>query len=95
MDEQGEFHLEPGMDEQAIYNTLSRLFRETFEDAALVVHPATSADDIDGWDSYRNVELLMAAQEAFGITFTSREVDNMQSVGDLAASIHRHLAGPG
>jgi acyl carrier protein len=94
MDEQGEF-LEPGMDEQAIYNTLSRLFRETFEDAALVVRPATSADDIDGWDSYRNVELLMAAQEAFGITFTSREVDNMQSVGDLAASIQRHLAGPG
>ena len=35
-----------------IYVRLTELFHELFSDDSIVLTPATTADDIDGWDSF-------------------------------------------
>lgn len=81
------------MTSDAIYARLTELFREIFEDPALVLRPETTASDVPGWDSGRMVEILMATEEAFGITLTTREVDALARVGDLADTVARKTAG--
>lgn len=72
---------------------LTDIFREIFDDPALVLRPDMTARDVAGWDSGRMVEILMATEEAFAITFTTREVDALARVGDLADAIARKRAG--
>ncbi|KQT57240.1 hypothetical protein ASG52_04055 [Methylobacterium sp. Leaf456] len=77
----------------AIDARLTDIFREVFDDPALVVRPEMTARDVAGWDSGRMVEILMATEDAFGITFTTREVDALARVGDLSDAVARKLAG--
>ncbi len=72
---------------------LTDIFREVFDDPAMTLRPDMTARDVAGWDSGRMVEILMATEEAFGITFTTREVDALARVGDLADTIARKRAG--
>ena len=39
------------------------------------------------WDSFRQVEIVMAAQEVFNMQFSTRELDSMGNVGDLVRVI--------
>jgi acyl carrier protein len=72
---------------------LTDIFREVFDDPAMTLRPDMTARDVAGWDSGRMVEILMATEEAFEIAFTTREVDALASVGDLADTIARKRAG--
>lgn len=70
---------------------LTEIFRDVFERDNLVLKPTDTAADIEGWDSLKQVEIIIAAQERFRIKLNSREVDALANVGDLAAVIARHL----
>jgi acyl carrier protein len=48
--------------------------------------------DIPGWDSFKNVEILLACENKFNIRFRSKEIDSMRTVGDLVAAIELKLA---
>lgn len=75
------------MHTDAVQARLTQVFRDVFDDPALVIHPKTTANDIAGWDSGRMIELIVAAEAAFGIRFTTREVDGMARVADFVALI--------
>ncbi len=70
---------------------LTEIFRDVFERDDLVLEPTDTAADIEGWDSLKQVEIIIEAQERFGVKLNSREVDALANVGDLAAVIARHL----
>lgn len=80
-----------GTDE--IYAGLTSIFHDVFSDDAIVLSPETNADDIDGWDSGRMIELIIAAEAKFGVRFTTREVDGMARVADFVETIARKTAG--
>ena len=63
------------------------------EPSAIVLSPGTTADDIEGWDSGRMIELIIAAEAKFGVRFTTREVDGMARVADFVETIARKTAG--
>ena len=46
-----------------------------------------SAKDLEGWDSFRNIEIIMATEQRFGMKFTTAELDNLTKVGDLVAIV--------
>lgn len=75
------------MHTDAVQARLTTLFREVFGDPDLAIHPETTANDIDGWDSGRMIELIVAAEAEFGIRLTTREVDGMARVADFIAII--------
>ena len=49
----------------------------------LVLKAELSAKDVQGWDSFKQIEIIMATEERFGMKFTTRELDSLQNVGDL------------
>jgi acyl carrier protein len=71
--------------------TLTELFRDVLDDDAIVLTPATTARDLDGWDSLNHISLLVAAEMRFGIQFRTAEMEDLKTVGELAAMIQRLL----
>jgi acyl carrier protein len=60
-----------------------KVFREAFANPELELTPAMVTGDIRGWDSFKNVEILLACEVAFDIRFRSKEIDRIRSIGDL------------
>jgi acyl carrier protein len=71
------------MTEPEIYERLTTIFRDVFLRDDLVLHPALSAKDVDDWDSFKQIEIIIAVEEQFGIKFRTREMDSLANVGDL------------
>ncbi|HUB11990.1 MAG TPA: acyl carrier protein [Acetobacteraceae bacterium] len=69
--------------EAEIYSGLTEIFHDVFMREDLVLKPELSAKDVQGWDSFKQIEIVMAAEEKYGIKFTTRELDSLQNVGDL------------
>ncbi len=72
------------MTEADIYAALTEIFREAFMDDAMQLTPTLTAKDVKGWDSFKQIEIIVATEERFGIKMNSRELDSLQNVGDLA-----------
>ncbi|QXE90689.1 acyl carrier protein [Geomonas subterranea] len=66
---------------------LNEVFCQVFDDEDIRITPATTADDIDGWDSLSHVNLIVAVESTFGIRFSQKEVLTFKNVGDLLACI--------
>lgn len=70
------------MTEAALYETLSEIFRDVFmRDVEL--RPELTAKDVPGWDSFKQIEIIVALEERYGIKFHTRELDSLHNVGDL------------
>ena len=75
--------------------TLARLqevIRSVFDDDSLVVTRATTAQDVEAWDSVQNVTLVMEVEQAFGVRFSTSEIAYLKNVGELADLVDKKVA---
>lgn len=79
------------MTEPPVWDRVVGVLRETFDDPVLEVAPDTTADDVDGWDSLTNVELIVALESRFGVRFHTGEIARLRNVGELVATIEKRL----
>jgi acyl carrier protein len=70
--------------EADIYAGLTEIFHDVFLRDDIVLSPGLSADDVEGWDSFKQIEIIMATEERFGVKFRTKELDTLSNVGDLA-----------
>ena len=75
------------MPETEIYENLTTIFRDVFLRDDLVLTAELSAKDVADWDSFKQIEIIIAVQEQFGINFRTRELDSLTDVGDLVRLI--------
>jgi acyl carrier protein len=76
-----------------IYAALTVIFRDVFLSDDLVLTPTLNANDVPGWDSFRQIEIIIATEQHFGIKFSTREIDQLANVGDLVAAVATHTQG--
>ena len=62
---------------------LTEVFRDVFDDDSIVITPATTADDIEDWDSIEHITLIGAVEDEFGMKFKMGEVSGMNNVGEM------------
>ena len=67
-----------------IFARLNEVFRDVFDDDSIVVKPATTADDIEDWDSLEHITLISAVEKEFGMKFKMGEISSMKTVGEMA-----------
>ena len=73
----------------SVLDQVQSIFQDVFEDDELEVTIETTAADVEEWDSLMHVTLILEIESAFQIRFSSGDVANLQSVGDLCALIER------
>jgi len=79
------------MNDEAIYEKLTRVFRDIFDDESINLEPQTSAADIEGWDSFNHVSIIVGSEQAFGITLSTSDIEALKNVGDLVSMIKVRL----
>jgi acyl carrier protein len=75
------------MSEADIYATLTEIFRDVFLQNDLTITPEMTAKDVTGWDSFKQIEIILAVESQYDIKFNTKELDSLQSAGDLARII--------
>lgn len=80
------------MDAQIIYQRLTPIFQDVFDDDTLIPCAEMTPGDVKGWDSLTNIRLFVAVEKAFGIRFATHEVTRIQSVGDFVQCMIAKLA---
>lgn len=81
------------MTRQQVYAELNELFRDIFDDDGIAVNDATTANDIEGWNSLMHINLMVAVERQFGIKFTMGEVNGMKNVGAMVDIILQRAKG--
>jgi acyl carrier protein len=76
---------------EEIYSKFTTIFRDVFDDETLVADPALTAKDVPGWDSLRNIRLMLTVEKAYGIRLAAPEIGKLQNVGDLARLVQSKL----
>jgi acyl carrier protein len=80
------------MDRDAVKAKLTDIFRKNFADDALNLNDTMTADDVKGWDSLTNINLILAVERGFNVRMSTREVRSLKNVGDLIALLEKKTA---
>ncbi len=83
------------MTDAEIMQKLTGIFREVFDDDALVLTKATTANDVDEWDSFNHINIIVATEAGFRVKFQTAEIEGLKDVGHLVALIQRKLQSAG
>jgi acyl carrier protein len=71
------------MQEMDVYAVLREVISEIFMRDDIVIGPELKAADVPGWDSFKQIEIVIALEERFNFKFSTKELDNLANVGDL------------
>lgn len=71
------------MTRQKVFEKLDAIFQDEFDDVSIHVTEATSANDIEDWDSLAHIGLIAAIETEFGMKFTMGEVTGLRNVGEM------------
>ncbi len=77
------------MTEPEIYAALTDVFRQVFDDPEMELTPELSADDVPGWDSFSHINIVVASEMRFGVSFKSSELEDLRNVGDFVALVRK------
>lgn len=74
------------MTDAEIFEGLTEIFADVFmRDIELTAE--SSAKTVAGWDSFKQIEIVLASEERWGIKFATKELETLKTVGDLARLI--------
>ena len=71
------------MTREEVYERLNKVFREVFDDDTIVVTDSTTADDIEDWDSFEHINLIVAVEEEFSFKIPMGKAVTMKDVGEM------------
>ena len=74
-----------------LQNRLNQIFREVFDDDSINITPEMTANEVEGWDSLSHVNLIVAIENRFKITFTQKEALAFNNVAALMKGIERKI----
>jgi acyl carrier protein len=74
-----------------ILEKLTDIFHDVFSDDSLVLAPQMTADDVEEWDSFNHINIVVATETRFGIKFKTAEIEKLKNVGEFVELISQKL----
>lgn len=75
------------MEKTEILAKLQEIYQDVLDNDEIELTEATTADDVEEWDSLSHVQLVVAIEKEFKLKFTSKEILSWNNVGDLVNCI--------
>ena len=75
----------------SILEKIQPVFRDIFDDDELIVTNETVAADVEDWDSFAQMQIVMGIESMFGIKFSTDEVTEFKNVGEIVKAIEKHI----
>ena len=71
------------MTREEVYERLNKVFRDVFDDESIELCDETTADDIEDWDSFEHINLVVAVEDEFSFKIPMGKVITMKNVGEM------------
>lgn len=68
---------------------LQEIFRDVFDEKDLEITAETTAKDIEEWDSFAQISLIVDIEKEFSVKFNLEEVSELKNVGDMLELIKK------
>lgn len=81
------------MTENEIYAFLAETFLVLFNRDDIKITPELKAMDVEGWDSFVQINIIIETEENFGIRFTSEDLNGLRNIGDFVVVVLSKVAG--
>lgn len=75
------------MDDSEMLARVEAVFHDVLDNPSIRLSSATTAADVEDWDSLNHIQLVVAVEKNFGVKFTSAEIQGWNNVGDMLACI--------
>lgn len=80
------------MTKKDIMDQLTETIRKVFENDNIEIKEATTANDVDEWDSLAHISLIGEIERTFKVKFALGELMKLQNVGQMAELILKKSA---
>ena len=77
---------------EEVRQQVQEIFREVFDDPALLLSDRMTAEDVDGWDSLAHINLIVAIEKRLGVRFATAEISRLKDDGSNVGSLMEVLA---
>lgn len=74
------------MNRNDILKQFSTIFIDILDNDKIVILEATTANDVEEWDSLSHIQLVVAVEKHFNVRFTSKEIQGWNNVGEMIDS---------
>jgi len=81
------------MQREEIKQKDQEIFRDVFGDDTIEITDSLTAEDVEEWDSFTNVEMVARLEKEFNIEFAISEVQDLEDVGGLLDLLEKKLKG--
>lgn len=78
------------MNRDEIFRQVRDIISEVLEQPDLQVTAETKADDVEGWDSFNHINIVVAIEARFGIKVRTAEIEELRNVGELVDVVEEH-----
>lgn len=79
------------MTKELILDRIRGAIQELFMDDSIEVTRDTVSADVEGWDSFEHINLLVSIEYEFNIRFDMEAVSSVANVGDLVDLVYAEL----
>ena len=79
------------MENDQILIEIQEIFREVFENPALLITEVTAPADIHEWDSLTHVLILSKIEKKFEIKFSLDDMLSFENTGDICKAVKRKI----
>ena len=79
------------MTKEEILHKQEMIIRKVLQRDDITLTSETSADQVDGWDSFTHIQIISEIENDFQISFTLSELQDLQNVGEMTELIFSKL----
>lgn len=71
------------MSREGVFERVTDIFRDVFDDDELVISDSTNSEDIEDWDSLEHIQLIVGMEKEFKVKFDIKTVNSLENVGQM------------
>ena len=69
----------------------AQIIRDVVDLPNLMIDEHTTAQTVEGWDSFNHINIVVAVEAHFGIKFHTSEIEELKNVGELVDLVAERL----
>jgi len=71
------------LERKEILTQVNEIFKDVLDNDDIVLTDATTAKDVEDWDSLNHIQLIVAIEKRYKFRFTSKEIHSWENVGQM------------